>query len=72
MNGMRIVFAGTLDDVDLGKPEAELWVRCRVGWLAPVEGAAQMQEFTLEIEQARRAENQYLVERFMNSRRELG
>lgn len=53
--GVKIVFAGTLDGdnettqslaLDKLKPEAELWVAHRVSWLQPIEGAAQLQGFT--------------------------
>jgi hypothetical protein len=48
--GMVIVQCGTLDDKDelalLAKPDAELWIKYRVPWLAPIEGTQQCQEFS--------------------------
>ena len=36
---------GTLDEAPFGlKPEAEVWIKRREPWLAPVEGASQHQE----------------------------
>jgi hypothetical protein len=52
--GATIVFAGTLDEADGNaqalvletmKPQAELWIKYRVSWVNPIEGAAQFQEF---------------------------
>jgi hypothetical protein len=48
--GTVIVQCGTLDDKNgltiLAKPDAELWVKHRVPWLAPLEGTQQCQEFS--------------------------
>jgi hypothetical protein len=48
--GTVIVQCGTLDDKNgltvLAKPDAELWVKHRVPWLAPIEGTQQCQEFS--------------------------
>lgn len=47
--GLKIVFAGTLDNgsqaLEKVKPEGEIWVKYRVSWVQPVDGAAQMQAF---------------------------
>ena len=46
--GLKIVFAGTLDDKDameMAKPGGELWVKYRASWLDEVKGAGQMQAF---------------------------
>jgi hypothetical protein len=53
LEGTAIVFAGTLDGSEgngmgIGdvKVQAELWVKERVRWLSPMEGAAQCAEFS--------------------------
>ena len=36
---------GTLDDAPFGlEPEAEIWIKRRESWVAPVDGAAQFDE----------------------------
>lgn len=43
-DGMRIIKAGILDDVNVvnnGKPSGELYASDRIRWVAPVEGADQ-------------------------------
>lgn len=48
-DGFKIVLAGTLNSVDSlateGKPDAELWVKYRVPWLAPLPGCQQFEGF---------------------------
>lgn len=46
--GVIIVQAGSVDEgraIESVKPGAELWVKQRVPFLSPVEGAGQLQEF---------------------------
>lgn len=45
-DGMRIVKAGILDDVNLinnAKPSAELFAPERIKWVAPIDGAGQVE-----------------------------
>jgi hypothetical protein len=46
LSGKVIVFAGTLDELELPKPDTEFWVKYRLPWVEAVGGAAQMQEFS--------------------------
>lgn len=46
LKGMVIVFAGTLDELELPVPDTEFWVKYRLPWVDAVKGASQKMEFT--------------------------